>query len=208
MTRVFSLLYFITCEQLGKYFYFVFVALSELPAFLVKEGGFNSGFMMAHCTAASLVSENKVLCHPSSVDSLSTSAAQEDHVSMGGFSARKALNVVKNVEKVLAIELLAACQGIEFLRPLKTTEPLEAVYSLVRKVVKPWEEDRYMAPDIEAVLKLVKEGKIWQVVLSYITHYQSTTGCQQEVPSNNLSPTARAFLDDPPPPKEIKLNRK
>ena len=82
------------------------------------------------------VSENKVLCHPASVDSLPTSAGTEDHVSMGGFAARKALTVVENVERIIAIELLAACQAIEFLRPLKTTAPLEAVYSLVRSVVK------------------------------------------------------------------------
>lgn len=82
------------------------------------------------------MSENKVLCHPASIDSLSTSGGTEDHVSMGGFAARKSLQVVENVEKVIAIELLAACQAIEFLRPLKTTEPLEAVYSLVRSVVK------------------------------------------------------------------------
>ncbi|XP_033117653.1 histidine ammonia-lyase-like [Anneissia japonica] len=111
-------------------------AYSELPAFLVKDGGLNSGFMVAHCTAASLVSENKVLTHPSSVDSLSTSAGTEDHVSMGGFAARKALQVVEHVEQVIAIELLAACQGIEFLRPLQTTEPLEALHKLVRSHVK------------------------------------------------------------------------
>ncbi|KAG7173174.1 Histidine ammonia-lyase-like [Homarus americanus] len=109
-------------------------ALSELPAFLVKDGGLNSGFMLAHCTAASLVSENKVLCHPASVDSLTTSAGTEDHVSMGGFAARKALMVVENVERVIAIELLAACQAIEFLRPLKTTTPLEEVIRVVRSV--------------------------------------------------------------------------
>lgn len=82
------------------------------------------------------VSENKVLCHPASIDSLSTSAGTEDHVSMGGFAARKALIVVDNVEHVIAIELLAACQAIEFLRPLKTTAPLEAVYKIVRQVAK------------------------------------------------------------------------
>lgn len=82
------------------------------------------------------VSENKVLCHPASVDSLPTSAGQEDHVSMGGFSARKALMVVENVEKVIAIELMAACQAMEFLRPLRSTKPLESVYSLVRGVVR------------------------------------------------------------------------
>ncbi|XP_066979441.1 histidine ammonia-lyase-like [Macrobrachium rosenbergii] len=111
-------------------------ALSELPAFLVKEGGFNSGLMLAHCTAAALVSENKVLCHPASVDSLTTSAGTEDHVSMGGFAARKALTVVENVERVVGIELLTACQAIEFLRPMKTTTPLEAVIKVVRSVIR------------------------------------------------------------------------
>jgi len=81
-------------------------SLSGLPPFLVDEGGLNSGMMMVHCTAAALVSENKGLCHPSSIDSISTSAAKEDHVSMGGWSARKALQVVENVERVLAIELV------------------------------------------------------------------------------------------------------
>ena len=115
-------------------------AYSELPAFLVKEGGLNSGFMIAHCTAAALVSENKTLCHPASVDSLSTSAGTEDHVSMGGFAARKCLQVVRNVEKVIAIELLAACQAIEFLRPLKTTVPLEEAIKVVRGSVAPWDK--------------------------------------------------------------------
>merc|ERR1712087_837387 len=93
--------------------------LSGLPAFLVEvEPGLNSGFMIPHCTAAALVSENKVLTHPSSVDSLSTSAAKEDHVSMGGFAARKALEVVEHVETVIAIELLAACQALDLHRPL------------------------------------------------------------------------------------------
>ncbi|KAL5516813.1 hypothetical protein EMCRGX_G002232 [Ephydatia muelleri] len=110
-------------------------AYSEMPAFLVQDGGLNSGFMVAQCTAASLVSENKVLTHPSSVDSITTSAGTEDHVSMGGFAARKAITVVEHVETVMAIELLAACQGLEFHRPNKTTAPLEAVYKLVRTVV-------------------------------------------------------------------------
>ncbi|KAL2087350.1 hypothetical protein ACEWY4_016178 [Coilia grayii] len=135
-------------------------SLSELPAFLVREGGLNSGFMIAHCTAAALVSENKVLCHPSSVDSLSTSAATEDHVSMGGWAARKALRVVEHVEQVLAIELLAACQGLEFHRPQKSTAPLEQVHKLVRSVVGPWDKDRAMSPDIEAAHKLLREEKV------------------------------------------------
>jgi len=181
---------------------------SELPAFLVKEGGLNSGFMMAHCTAASLVSEDKVLCHPSSVDSLPTSAGQEDHVSMGGFAARKAIKVVENVEKVLAIELLIACQGIDLLRPLKTTEPLEAVHSLVRKNIKSWDKDRFMAADIEAALKLVKEGKIWEVASPYMTNYFSTIACQ-EMSNNVFSPTASVLTDDVTPAgKRIKLDHK
>uniref|UniRef100_A0A8K9X3T3 Histidine ammonia-lyase n=1 Tax=Oncorhynchus mykiss TaxID=8022 RepID=A0A8K9X3T3_ONCMY len=176
-------------------------SLSELPAFLVNEGGLNSGFMIAHCTAASLVSENKVLCHPSSVDSLSTSAATEDHVSMGGWAARKALRVVEHVEQVLAIELLAACQGIEFLRPLRTTTPLEKVYDLVRSVVKPWIKDRFMSPDIEAVHRLLLDQKVWNVAQPYIEKYN-----MELLPeSRPISPTA--FSLDPPasPRKRIRL---
>ncbi|NXY67699.1 HUTH lyase, partial [Glareola pratincola] len=163
-------------------------SLSELPAFLVTEGGLNSGFMIAHCTAAALVSENKALCHPSSVDSLSTSAATEDHVSMGGWAARKALRVIEHVEQVLAIELLAACQGIEFLRPLRTTTPLEKVYDLVRSVVRPWMKDRFMAPDIEAAHRLLVEQKasVWEVAQPYIEKYR-----REHIPeSRPISPTA------------------
>ncbi|XP_029457423.1 histidine ammonia-lyase isoform X1 [Rhinatrema bivittatum] len=161
-------------------------SLSELPAFLVTEGGLNSGFMIAHCTAAALVSENKALCHPSSVDSLSTSAATEDHVSMGGWAARKSLRVIEHVEQVLAIELLAACQGIEFLRPLKTTTPLEKVYDLVRSVVRPWMKDRFMAPDIEAAHRLLVDQKVWNVAEPYIEKYR-----MEHIPeSRPVSPTA------------------
>ncbi|XP_046729051.1 histidine ammonia-lyase-like [Silurus meridionalis] len=147
-------------------------SLSNLPAFLVKEGGLNSGFMVAHCTAAALVSENKVLCHPASVDSLSTSAATEDHVSMGGWAARKALKVVEHVEQVLAIELLAACQALEFHRPLKTTAPLEKVYELVRSVVRSWDKDRVMSCDIVAAHQLLREEKVWKAVLPYMDQYK------------------------------------
>ncbi|KAI5093989.1 histidine ammonia-lyase [Silurus meridionalis] len=147
-------------------------SLSNLPAFLVKEGGINTGFMVVHCTAAALVSENKVLCHPASVDSLSTSAAIEDHVSMGGWAARKALKVVEHVEQVLAIELLAACQALEFHRPLKSTAPLEKVYELVRSVVRPWDKDRVMSFDVEAAHQLLLEGKVWEAVLPYMEQYK------------------------------------
>lgn len=176
-------------------------SLSELPAFLVNEGGLNSGFMIAHCTAASLVSENKVLCHPSSVDSLSTSAATEDHVSMGGWAARKALRVIEHVEQVLAIELLAACQGIEFLRPLRTTTPLEKVYDLVRSVVKPWIKDRFMSPDIEAAHRLLIDQKIWHVAKPYIDKYET-----EYIPeSRPVSPTAFSLEPPSSPRKRVRL---
>uniref|UniRef100_A0A8C9YLA3 Histidine ammonia-lyase n=1 Tax=Sander lucioperca TaxID=283035 RepID=A0A8C9YLA3_SANLU len=175
-------------------------SLSELPAFLVNEGGLNSGFMIAHCTAAALVSENKVLCHPSSVDSLSTSAATEDHVSMGGWAARKALRVVEHVEQVLAIELLAACQGIEFLRPLRTTTPLEKVYDLVRSVVKPWIKDRFMSPDIEAVHRLLLDQKVWNVAKPYIDKYQT-----EYIPESRPgSPTAFSLEPPASPRKRVR----
>ena len=148
-------------------------ALGGLNPFLtVKErGGLDSGFMIAHCCAAALVSENKVLTHPGVVDSISTSAGQEDHVSMGGFCARKAIEVTENVENVIAIELLAACQGVWLLNA-KPTEPLQKVYDLVREHVTPYTRDRFMSPDIKAVHKLVKENKIWEVVAPYIEKYQ------------------------------------
>lgn len=104
---------------------------------------------------------------------MSTSAGQEDHVSMGCFAARKALQVLENVENVIAIELLAACQAIEFLRPLRTTTPLEEVYATVRSVVQPWDKDRFMSPDIEAVRKLLVENKIWNVVQHYLMFYHA-----------------------------------
>ncbi|EFO89861.1 hypothetical protein GCK72_023663 [Caenorhabditis remanei] len=142
--------------------------LSGLPTFLTPDGGLNSGFMTVQLCAASLVSENKVLCHPSSVDSIPTSCNQEDHVSMGGFAARKALTVVEHVEAVLAMELLAACQGIEFLKPLMSTAPLHKVYTLVRSVAPPLNEDRYMKPEIDAVIEMIRENRIWETVLPHL----------------------------------------
>lgn len=134
--------------------------LSELPAFLTKHAGLHSGMMIAQYTAAALVSENKGLAHPASVDSIPTSAEKEDHVSMGTIAARKAEAVLRNAERVVAIELLAAAQAIEFLRPLETTGALEAVHRAVREASPPLEEDRPLAPDIEAVARLVREGRI------------------------------------------------
>jgi histidine ammonia-lyase len=135
-------------------------SLSGLPPFLVSDPGVNSGFMIAHVTAASLASENKTLAHPASIDSIPTSANQEDHVSMATFAARKANDVAINTRRIVAIELLAACQGIEFRRPLRSSASLEEAHRLVRQAVQPYYEDRYFAPDIEAVDALVAKGTL------------------------------------------------
>ena len=133
---------------------------SRLPAFLTPEPGLNSGFMIVHVTAASLASENKSLAHPASVDSLPTSANQEDHVSMATFAARRLQGMLRNTEYIVAIELLAAAQGIEFLRPLKSSAVLEGILQLVRSVSPAMMVDRSLAPDMEQVRCLVAEGRI------------------------------------------------
>lgn len=137
---------------------------SGLPPFLVADAGINSGFMIAHVTAASLASENKTLAHPGSVDSLPTSANQEDHVSMATFSARKARSIVANVRKIVAIELLAACQGIDFLRPLRSSDVLESVHARLRQEVRHYDRDRYMAPDMVAMEDLIARGTLCQFI--------------------------------------------
>ncbi len=134
--------------------------LSGLPAFLVREPGLNSGFMIAHVTAAALASENKSLAHPASVDSLPTSANQEDHVSMATFAARRLDQMAHNTAVIVGIELLAAAQGIEFHRPLKSSETLESVHAQLRQLVAPYDADRFFAPDIEAARKLVVDGAL------------------------------------------------
>lgn len=139
----------------------------SLPAFLVPNGGLNSGFMIAHCTAAALTSENKTLCFPASCDTLSTSAAKEDHVSMGGWAARKCLEVLSNVEVVLAIELLCACQGVEY-RGKKTTPILQNVIKCLRKEVANFDEDRHMSPDIEKAVELIRNGSIVNSCSKYL----------------------------------------
>ncbi len=123
---------------------------SGLPAFLVAEPGLNSGFMMAQVTAAALASENKGLAWPASVDSIPTSAEKEDHVSMGMGAALKLGRLVDNLYRILAIELLAAAQGIDLLRPLKSAPPLEELHTALRRRVPVWDEDREMAPDLAA----------------------------------------------------------
>jgi histidine ammonia-lyase len=133
-------------------------ALSDLPAFLTREGGLNSGLMLAQVTAAALASENKVLAHPASVDSIPTSANKEDHVSMGVTAARKAAQAVANTRRILAVEAIAACQALEFHRPLTTSRPLEAAYRALRASIPPLEQDRVLSPDIEQSAEMVRAG--------------------------------------------------
>jgi histidine ammonia-lyase len=132
--------------------------LSALPPFLVPNAGLNSGFMVAHVTAAALASENKSLAHPASVDSLPTSANQEDHVSMATFAARRLAAMAANSAHIVGIELLAAAQGIDFLRPLTSSATLEQVHARLRADVPFYGEDRYLAPDLAAAQRLVLEG--------------------------------------------------
>ncbi len=133
-------------------------ALSGLPPFLAREGGLNSGFMILHVSAAALVSENKTLAHPASVDSLPTSANQEDHVSMATFAGRKAGDIATNAANVIAIELLAAAQGVDFQAPLKTSETLQRAHAKIRTVSAFMDTDRSLAADIARVRELIETG--------------------------------------------------
>lgn len=135
-------------------------SLSMLPRFLTKEGGLNSGLMISQYTAAALVSENKVLAHPASVDSIPTSANQEDHNSMGSISARKCYQILKNVQTVIAIEFMTAAQGVEFLKPLKCGKGTDAAYKTIRKSVPPLKNDRIIYTDIQKILELLKSGEL------------------------------------------------
>jgi histidine ammonia-lyase len=134
--------------------------LSGLPAFLAREEGLHSGLMMCQVTAAALASENKVLAHPATVDTISTSAAKEDHVSMASWAARKAREIMENVEMILAIEILAACQALEFLQPIQPAPPLQQVYERVRAKVPSLERDRPQTSDMEKVVELVRSGEL------------------------------------------------
>ncbi len=131
-----------------------------LPPFLVEEGGLNSGFMIPQYVAAALVSENKVLAHPASVDSIPTSAGQEDHVSMGNAAGLKALRVLDNAERTLAIELLAGTQAVEFLAPLRPGTGVSAVHDFVRSLSARLDEDRSLSGDIERVATAIRSGEI------------------------------------------------
>lgn len=131
--------------------------LSKLPPFLVDNGGVNSGFMIAQVTSAALASENKTYAHPASVDSLPTSANQEDHVSMATFAARRLQDMADNTFTILAVEWLAACQGLDFRAPLRSSEMIEEGKQRLRDKVSFYDEDRYFAPDIEAATQLLKQ---------------------------------------------------
>ncbi|WP_225629990.1 MULTISPECIES: histidine ammonia-lyase [Cysteiniphilum] len=138
--------------------------LSGLPAFLIENAGLNSGFMLAHVTASSLASENKTLAHPASVDSLPTSANQEDHVSMATFAARKLNTIAQNVLSILSIEVLAACQGVSLRAPLKTSNLLDNKYRQIRAKIPYYDEDRYFARDIENATDVIKQHAFYSDV--------------------------------------------
>jgi histidine ammonia-lyase len=138
--------------------------MSGLPAFLVQNSGLNSGFMIAQVTAAALVSENKTLAVPASVDSIPTSANQEDHVSMATHAARRLGSMVNNAAAVVGIELLAGAQGIDFHRPSRSSDKLEEVHRIIRQDVPFYDVDRYFAPDIEAACSWVKSGRFTALV--------------------------------------------
>ena len=132
----------------------------HLPTFLVTDGGVNSGFMMAHVTAAALVSEAKTQCFPASVDSIPTNVTQEDHVSMGPVAGIKACRVVDILRQVLAIELLTAAQGLHLMRPLQSSPRLEKVYAWIRSLVPPLEEDRVLTDDIELIVEKLRAHEL------------------------------------------------
>ena len=139
-------------------------ALSGLPAFLTPRPGLNSGFMIPQVTAAALVSENKQRTYPASVDSIPTSANQEDHVSMAAHGARRLLDMTANAAAIVGIELLAAAQGCDFHRPLASSPPLEAVRGLLRARVPHLEDDRHFHPDIQIATALIADGALLRTV--------------------------------------------
>lgn len=139
-------------------------SMSGLPAFLAPQGGLNSGHMIVQVAAASLVSENKILCHPASVDSIPTSADKEDHVSMGTIAARKFGQVVNNVEHIIAMEMLSSTQALDLLKPLEPAAAVKAVHSEIRKHVPFAETDRMFADDVASIQKMINDDSIFQVV--------------------------------------------
>lgn len=147
-------------------------AMSGLPAFLAPDGGLNSGHMIVQVAAASLVSENKILAHPASVDSIPTSADKEDHVSMGTIAARKFGQIVDNVENIIAMEILSACQALDFLKPLKPAAAVAAVYEHVRKTVPFAAKDRIFSHDVKLIREMLRSGEINQCIQSSVGELQ------------------------------------
>ncbi len=147
--------------------------ISLLPPFLIRNPGLNSGFMIPQCTAAALMSENKQMSHPASVDSAPTSANQEDHVSMATHAARRLLPMNANLARIIAIELMAAAEGIDFRRPLQSSKLLEKAHALIRSKAEPREQDREFATDIEAVARLIEQGEFQ----SFVPNLLHDLGC-------------------------------
>ena len=139
-------------------------AMSQLPAFLIEEGGLNSGHMIVQVAAASLVSENKILSHPASVDSIPTSADKEDHVSMGTIAARKFGKIVRNAENVVSMELLCATQALDLLAPLKASSAVDACHQRIRERVPYAKEDRIFHRDIESIKGLIRDNALMQAI--------------------------------------------
>jgi histidine ammonia-lyase len=159
--------------------------LSRLPAFLVREGGVNSGFMIAHVTAAALAAENQHLAHPAGVDSRPTSGNQEDHVSMATHAARRLGTMADNLTGIVAVELLAAAQGVDFHAPLETAPRLQEVHRAIRSRVDYWEADRFFAPDLAAARDLVAGG--WcrrHLRVAFLDEPEDATGLDDDRPAS------------------------
>jgi histidine ammonia-lyase len=139
-------------------------SISLLPPFLIRNPGLNSGFMIPQCTAAALMSENKQMAHPASVDSAPTSANQEDHVSMATHGARRLGPMTANLARIIAIELMASAEGIDFRRPLVSSPLLEEAHAMVRLKAAKRDEDREFSTDIEAVAGLIEAGSFARLV--------------------------------------------
>jgi len=134
--------------------------ISGLPSFLVKNSGINSGFMIAHVCASALASENKSMAHPASVDSLPTSANQEDHVSMATFAARRLHEMIENIDGIIAIELISAANGVEFHRPLQSAAPMEKIMTEIRRKIEPYYEDRFFYDDIKNAKQILADESL------------------------------------------------
>lgn len=167
-------------------------SFSELPCFLVKNEGLHSGFMMAQVTAASLVSESRLLTHPGSTDSIPTNNEKEDHVSMGPLCARKAKTILENTQTILAIEWLAASQALDFRKPLQPGRGPRAALKLLRKHVSPLEGDRALTPDIQKALELLKKGELTRAGRETMGEHPGTEMAKEKAKKPSAKPQPRA----------------